>query len=256
MGQTALRLSRRILTSALALLLVAAAPLVWAQSRANVLLIGSGSPGASVVISFIQAAQCSSGTASCTISITPTTGHYLFVGFCGTGSSSLSLSDGSNTYNVANAALTGGNGNASTCATWLSNAVGSGALSLVCTSTSSVHQLGCICFEISKTGGTLSVDQTATGGDVTAVTSWVTSATSTTTQATELVVSAMGEAVASSTLSAGGSFTIPSGGSTNGGAAGQAVGMEYQNVSSTGTYSGAITAGTAQSYVSLIATLK
>ena len=69
----------------------------------------------------------------------------------GTVSSTLSVSDGTNTYNVANSALTATNG---TSEGWLAYVTTSGALP-TCTSSSDVNQLGCVAFDISKSSGSL-----------------------------------------------------------------------------------------------------
>jgi hypothetical protein len=221
-----------------------------AQILQGVMNVQAASGGAPTAPGYVQAQNCTTGSTSCSISITATGGNSILVAVGQYSTiTSWTVSDTHNTYNAINTLYSV----ASCCGTqmFLATNITGGALSITCTPNTGVTTTTCIAIEMTP-GTAISVDQLATGTG-TLTSAWTTSATATTTQANELLISCGGKPGSNVTsITAGGSWTIPA----NANLAASGFFCEYQSVSATGAYSGSATAGAADTYAMQIATLK
>jgi len=210
---------------------------------------------------FNQAGQCNTGGYSCTIALTVTAGHIIWAGMSSHGSAAtLSIADARtscsspcDTWATANTFLgdaTGTTNNSQTFYTTVS-ASGSGATTITCTTSDNTNYFVCNAVDIS---GVTTLDKTAGYVNGTSTTP-VTGTTATTTAANEILLCFFGNGNAPSNgWTQGTNWTIPTNGSQTGSYYSSAV--EYQVVSSTGSYQGTITTVLSYPWIGMISTFK
>lgn len=195
--------------------------------------------------------SCESGGTTCTTSaLTVTAGDIVWMMVqsyeVGTNSASDSKSD---SFSAANAhAVSNDSGQQTLVAT---SAAG-GSTTFTCTTTSSTTTLTCVALDIAPGSASNALDKIAAGtGDSTSLSS---GATSTTSMAAELLIGCGSGEGTGLTFTAGSSWTIPSGATTNAG--GTSSMCEYQVVSATGTYTATATISSSEYWIMQIGTLE
>ena len=206
--------------------------------RRLILIIGLLAVGACAQITFVQAQSGNNGAGPVQLSLTQTSGDSLLV-MGGDESQTITPTDTLSDTFTAIASFQGGLTKAQA---FLANSIAGGANTITCNETAVNHQR---CTVIEMSGGTFSLDKTAHGS----ATSTNLSTGSVTTTAAAEMIAAFGMGLASSTMSASTPWTIPANGATDGGA------IEYQIASSTGTFSGAMTAASSYDWTMLLVTL-